>query len=757
MRALAAISGILILCVILARKMWEQPIWYPEGWAHFLWFAAAYSVVSAVLIAWRPSAHKTFFGVLVLLVTAAAIGPVPVAAVLFLLASCFALGRLIRPKSATPESILLGLACFMLLVQALVHFPVNYPVVYAALLAIPIVWNWRAFRELRWTAEPAGRAETAAQSLAIFPLLCHWAVVLKPETGPDALSMHLAYPMSIAANHKVSFDVQHMIRAVMPMGGDWVYTIAFLLGGEFAARLANLGVLVIIAALLFRASLRWVDRTRAWLLVALFASLPVVQMVTGSLFVENIWAVFLLAAFLSIDDALLAGVFAGAAVMTKLLAAAFAVPILFSRRPKIAALALAALWALPPYVEAYVRTGNPIFPYMNTIFQSPYFETKTAFTDERLNERLNPAVLYHLTFDTRRYVEGQDGAFGFQFLLFLPLLMVSMVKQRPFPEWRTFAVVLMSSIVILSFAPHMRYLYPAMALASILIALLLRELGRTGVVLCVACVAANLYFLPAASWIHKEFALNPFDRNAMDRFLTASAPTRKLIDYMNSKHPGQPVLFLETLEVAGLRAKEYTNSWHHSGFLKRLGEAEYPGGLARLFAECGLRYFIAPLHVPVRQIAVGQYLRANASREFVNGNYAIFSVRDGPPSSARLETVAVGEYDDANPAIVYSGGWERDIQFAEPRDRTVSYSNLQGASVRFAFTGQELVYVYTKAPNRGTAAVSIDGTPRGNLSLKSPDVEWRQQTVYSNLGEGMHEVEIRVIDGYVDVDALLAR
>ena len=162
-------------------------------------------------------------------------------------------------------------------------------------------------------------------------------------------------------------------------------------------------------------------------------------------------------------------------------------------------------------------------------------------------------------------------------------------------------------------------------------------------------------------------------------------------------------------------------------------------------------------NITVRQIAVEQYLRANARREFENGNFAIFALRGGPLVPPRTETMPAGDYDDANPAVLYSGGWERDLQFAEPRDHTVSYSKLPGASVRFAFVGSEIAYVYTKAPNRGTAAVLIDGAPRGNLSLNSPQIEWRQQTVYAGLGEGRHELEIRVIDGYVDVDALLVR
>ncbi len=752
MKAIAAICGALILAVIVARRMWEQPIWYGDGWMHFHVYAAVYAVFSGALIAFRPRWFPALLGAVVLLVTVGAAGVVPVAAAAYILASCFALGRLIRPQLRMPEAILLGLACCMLTVQVLVHFPVNYPLVYGSLLAIPLLFNWQVIKQ--YTLPPG--EGSAAQAFGLFPLLCHWLVVLKPETGPDALSMHLANPMSIAFRHQGSFDVRHMIRAAMPMGGDWVYLLGVLLGGEFAARLLNLAMLAIIATLIFRASLRWVGRTQAWLLVALFASLPVVQMVTGSLFVENIWAVFLLAAYLSVDDALLCGIFAGAAVMTKLLAAAFALPILFSKRPKIAALALAGLWALPPYIEAYVRTGNPVFPYMNTIFKSPFYDTQTPFVDDRLNEKLNPAVLYRLTFDTHKYVEGQDGAFGFQMLLLLPLVLLAAVK-RPFQEWRTLAVVLVSSLLILSAAPHMRYLYPAMAISSILFALLLAELGNTGTLLVVACTAANLCFLPAASWIHKDFAWNPFDQAAADRFLTAGAPTRKLIAYMNEQHPGQPVLFLETLEVAGLHATEFSNSWHHTSFLKQLGNADYPAGLTNLFAANNIRYFIAPLHIPVRQIAVAQHLQANAAKELENGNYAVYALHDGPPQAVSLQTMPEGSYDDADPAIVYSGGWERDIQFVEARGHTLSYTNLPGARARFRFFGHELTYVFTKAPNRGRAEVAIDGVSRGELVMNSAKVEWQSQTTFKGLGDGWHEIEIRVVQGYADIDALVAK
>jgi len=757
MKLLAALAAVLLLGGIAIHRMWDQPLWYPDGWIHFLWLAGGYAVLSAAVILWKPAVHRALLGVFVIAVTAAAIGVVPVLAVALLLAASFALGRRIRPAIHIPEAILLGLACYMLLAQVLVHFPVNYPAVYGLLLAIPLVWNWRCFLDISWRPGGAGKAEAAAQAVGLFPLLCHWAVVLKPETGPDALSMHLATPLSIATHHLWHFNAQHMIQAVIPRGGEWIYTIAVLLGGEFAARLMNLALLGILAALIFRASQRWVSRTNAWLLVGLFASVPVVQMVTGSLYVENIWAAFLMAAFLAADDAILVAVFAGAAVMTKLLAVAFAAPILLSKRPRIAVLALAGVWAVPPYAEAFLRTGNPVFPYMNAIFKSPYYETAKSFTYERMNEKLTPSSLYDLTFHTRRYIEGQDGAFGFQFLLFLPLVIVLIWKRRPFPEWRSLAVVLVGALVILIQAPHMRYLYPAMALCSILFALLLAELGRTGTILCTACIAVNLCFLPASSWIHKDFAWNPFDAKATEKFLTAGAPTRKLIDYLNQQHPGEPVLFLETLEIAGLHAEEYSNSWHHTGFLKQLSEAEYPAGLTRLFAEHHIRYFIAPRQAPVRQISVLQYLRDNTREETANGGFAVYALNAQPLPTRQLQMMMPGDYDDAHPAIQYSEGWDRDAQFAEARGHTISYSNRPGARARLAFTGSSITYLYTQAPNRGKAAITLDGVAQAMLDLHSPDVRWQQQKVYAGLSAGPHQLEIRVLDGYIDIDALLVR
>src|ERR1039457_2029624 len=61
-----------------------------------------------------------------------------------------------------------------------------------------------------------------------------------------------------------------------------------------AARLVNFAIVLVLLGLLHTAVRRWVTPGVAWLLVTLFATTPMVQLVTGSLFVENLLAAFLL-------------------------------------------------------------------------------------------------------------------------------------------------------------------------------------------------------------------------------------------------------------------------------------------------------------------------------------------------------------------------------------------------------------------------------------------------------------------------------
>src|SRR5205807_10375588 len=87
-------------------------------------------------------------------------------------------------------------------------------------------------------------------TLLAFLFTIHWFAMLKPEASADGLAMHLAIPMNIAQHHVLTYEPVRFIWAVMPMGSDFTYTIVYLLGGEHAARLLNLVLLVILLWLL---------------------------------------------------------------------------------------------------------------------------------------------------------------------------------------------------------------------------------------------------------------------------------------------------------------------------------------------------------------------------------------------------------------------------------------------------------------------------------------------------------------------------
>jgi len=68
------------------------------------------------------------------------------------------------------------------------------------------------------------------------------------------------------------------------------------------------------------------------------------------------------------------------------------------------------VFAAPPYLTAYVKTGNPVYPFLSSSSRTP---------SAVANFPLTPGAPYDLTFHTSRLPEVQDGAAGFQYFLFL--------------------------------------------------------------------------------------------------------------------------------------------------------------------------------------------------------------------------------------------------------------------------------------------------------------------------------------------------
>lgn len=796
-------------------KLFRQEIWTPAGLRRFLIFAACYWFCFGLVALWRPRIFSGFILTAVLVYTLVATGPLALLSVLLVVLSSLVLGQGILQRVGAPAegpatvnvlAALLGLSLYMFVLSIAALEPVNYPAVYLAALAAPLIWQWR--RTIGWLVRiprlwkplSLSRAEQISAAALIFVLVLHWLVVLEPEIGPDALSIHLVVPEFMRVAHLWHFDVTRHLQAVMPKGANWLYTLCYFLGGEFGARLFNLAALLGIVALLITSIRRSTALAPALLLVALFAATPLVQLVTGSLFVENVWALLGFGALVSLalyrEDGrehflYLAFVLLGAAVATKAIALAFLpgfgliVAWTWWRRHGLLArtirqAALAALcflvFAIPPYWTAAVRTGNPVFPYFVQVFPGKFQRLAEGFGGPPPTGPRTFAAPFDLTFHTGLYREVQDGAMGFQYFLFLPLALVLLRRKWPDMARLSGLTFALFTVATLRADPTSRYFYAALPMATVFIAAafaslraLDSQLYRLSTIFAAAVLCLDVYFLPSSGWMFKDFVTNPASRQARLDYVTAHAPERNLVAYLNRTHPGAPAAFFESNAIAGLRAPGLTTTWHNVDFYHRMLDATSPAECRRILDDNGVRFVIAPLAssgIPITTTPQEAFLRQCTEPDSTSGNFYAGHVKDSCPAEVEQPPAVLpaGEYDDWDARLRYRGLWSR-LRFDQASQGTITASDAAGAELSLRFEGSEVIYVYTKAFNRGLAEVLLDGASQGTLDLYAPAIEWRTATPFRATGPGPHTLQIRVTGRknpgatgvFVDVDALIVR
>jgi hypothetical protein len=782
---------IAIECYGIANtKLFPADLWQPEGPWRFIQFAGLYAVCATVILILAPWLFAGLVTAAALAFAIAALGPMPVLAVPYFLLSCWCLGRIFSRSSPGLLALLLGLSLYLLLMQAVVRLPVNYPAVYLFALAIPIALRWRDVARLRFPALPLERwSERVAFAALTFFLATLLFSVPKPETGADALSMHLAIPMSVAAHHQMLFQPERWFWAGMPMGGDFVWTIAYLLGGEFAARALNFAMLLVLLAVVYGLMIRWTSRAGAYFLLALFVSTPMVQWVTGSLFVESVLAALIAGVCAAFERRQLyvLAIIGGAAACTKF----WAVPILAvilpfafyeCRRAKLAprvvfsAAALLAVTAAIPYAIAWAKTGDPLFPFLDRWFHSPLVPAAMNLSDVRYREPLTWHTPYDLTFHTHNFYEARDGTFGVQYLLLagIALLVPLLVARR---ESIAAAIVPLGGAALILLAnPNARYVYALLPLIHVPCAILLawaavnqRPLFRVLLAALGGCLILNAALLPSYDFYFRLYG--PVTQSMRRFWMKETAPIRTVIERFNRDHPGAPVLLAQDSFNAGLEGEVYENHWHQSAIRDQLRRADGAAGMRRLLDAWQVQFLISRRRYAgyyYEPQALGELIENCAIPEYVAAEFFLAGLErdcNGPaiPSSApspRL-TGDAAVYDDFSPYILFRGGWRHDDIFPEAVGRTESYTDVRGAAAAFSFRGSQVIWSFTRAPNRGIASVSIDGVDRGMFDLYSPQIQWRSNQSFPLKDAGPHRLVIRATGDahpaaegrFVDIDS----
>ena len=293
-------------------------------------------------------------------------------------------------------------------------------------------------------------------------------------------------------------------------------------------------------------------------------------------------------------------------------------------------------------------------------------------------------------------------------------------------------------------------------------------------------IGFNVYFEAASGWYHKHFdSLSLFHPGGRAQYLRETAPIRDVTQRFRRAQPQAPVLLVTENDLTDAGDHVYEYEWHQYAVWKQIYWAQSVTELRQIFTRLGIRYFIAhrpgPDDAAIFPLSLGEFLANCTAPEVENGRFYVARVIKECESfsDADLEAwlenlppalVRPGVYDDFDLALRFRGHWTRSRDFAGPYRHSISYTNVPGAQITFAFEGTSLTYVYSKAINRGIAQISIDGESHA-IDLYSPTVQWQTSSTFCCLAPGRHLVELRNTgrkqaqskDVYIDLDAFIAK
>jgi hypothetical protein len=350
-------------------------------------------------------------------------------------------------------------------------------------------------RTLRWidTINPIGAIAAAAIWIGLALSLIE---SLAPELASDSMRRHLPYVQNVARHS--GFESQYLdLMRLMPKAIQAFAAAAYVVGSYPAAKWISWFSLVGLALLVGeevarRSGLR---NLGIWAAAATLAC-PLLLFLSRTLFVDHVIAFLCVAAFVALfrgfesgsrKDLIVAAFILGGALQTKYTVFIFgivwgvALLIYATRRygtfPGIRwsapVILCVGLTGIPWYLYTYAITGNPLYPWLDDWFKSPYwlagastrFDLGTFTFGESITDRiLFPWVMTFKASDL--YGGGPDGLLGFQFLGLLPFLLIPLLRRQG-REIALFMAAMASFAGVCFYTAYARYWLPVYPLMLI--------------------------------------------------------------------------------------------------------------------------------------------------------------------------------------------------------------------------------------------------------------------------------------------------
>lgn len=700
--------------------------WRPRLLADFaLWMVGGIALAALLR---RLAGSFALSGLLgcVLLYLVLGVGLSQTLAVVLLLVASWALGRMVLERASLhadagllPDAALfIGLGVNLAIFGGLIHFTVNFRPVYCVVLVLPCLaalgptfrMRYGALWAAAWGDGLRGLAQLPFRSsVAAFLVLGYVArFALFPSVAFDDNALHLRMWAELTYQHRYGFDVVGQIWAVAPFAVDLLHGIVSLVAADDARGALNVALLLLLLRQLWVLGglLHGGGGGVRLLGLVLFATTPILANLLTSLQTELFLGLLAAAGvrvLLGREDvppgARLLALLAIAAMCcaTKLPGAVLGVSLLVAHgvnglsrlsfrelRPGwlLALLLVFAGVALHSYLAAWQMTGNPLFPLYNGIFKSPYFPA-VNFSDIRYIKGMNLENYWRIFFRTGEFFESKDFVAGFQYLLPLPLAIVSLCLTVPRRVALSVLLPLASfGLAMFAATQYWRYLFPVLPLATIVLGTLISEgVGGGGprlgkVVLC-AYAAINLYFLPGVSWFFDDAPQQALTAAGRQTLTERLAPARLLTEYVSREFPGERVLYdVDVPYGAALHGTPYYVTWYAPGRADRFNGWQSVSDVQEFMRTERIRFVVWDLAAPAQPLGARRLLREYLAR---------FGVPERRAGSTILYRLA--ERETLFRSVLKLEAAVEPL-LAEPQSRVISGVRLAGAgavrySVRF--------------------------------------------------------------------------
>lgn len=581
------------------------------GWERktLIWGAGVSVVVMSILALASRVAKLGVLGLLLICMVAALAGIGPTCAVMLILLASHRLGFEVLPcdgrevccrSTQTLLQISVGLVLVSFFFAVVARLPIHYTWSYVAVLSSCVLIKSRAWREkvvqglrahMGKEAPVMGAWEALLFGLILTATLVKFLANLLPEIGADALAMHLAMPAAVATSHSWNPAAAGFLWGWIPLACDWLYTTAFMLGGEQAARLYNFSADVLTALLVGFVAGNLAGKKAGYIAACVYTCNPMTYLLTSSLFVENTWTLWCFSAVVlasrltgeksQVRDWLATGVALAGALSAKVITVfwfpLFVVPFLVAKpvslsrvTSRLAAVSLPVITiGAMPFIIAFIETGNPVFPFMNAIFKSPYYYKDASFDNPNFHSNLSWNSIYEITFQSQRYLEASPGAFGVVWVVFLAAS-YAFVLIRGTMWMRAVAIFsLLFTYLVFREQAYLRYIAPvypiwaigvAFSVVQVTSGLISRTvlIGLTGIL-----DLANLGLYSNSTWGYRSLPIAEIgDVGARLHWRDNLVPERKIGDVLSQLDESR-VLWLGRATYGGVTQHVAGNDWHN--------------------------------------------------------------------------------------------------------------------------------------------------------------------------------------------------